>query len=160
VCTCAAERDGRPERMYRNGRPIDQDFSLTESLYWRCPESKIENGHVALDGMRFPDISVNRGRYSEPEDVLIPDCLDFRIATFMVQDIPSPLISESQQQHRFEFRPEHDPCECNYAHSEIRTYKQDVRQLKGKLPENIKLRFRLLLSRKTRVLPAVPATNQ
>ena len=42
----------------------------------------------------FPDASVNRGKYSEPEDVLIPGWLGWGIAAFTVVEIPAQLVSE------------------------------------------------------------------
>lgn len=64
----------RAARMARRGRPVDLNFLADEMLYLRCANSSLNPAHPSRlfpDQIRFyPDQSVNRGKYSEPEDVL------------------------------------------------------------------------------------------
>ncbi len=57
----------------------DNNFTPDEPLYLRLspdgwvPEFAAQR-KIPLNEVRFPDFSVNRGKYSEPEDVLHPSC--------------------------------------------------------------------------------------
>jgi len=58
-------------------RGIDSDFAPDEQLYLRLnptyfPKEYVAAKQVPLNEVRFPDFSVNRGKYSQPEDVLKP----------------------------------------------------------------------------------------
>ena len=121
-----------PERLLQQGRAIDPEFAPGESLYLRySPQIEAtEDLPASAMAIRFPDFSVNRGKYSEPEDVLIPNWPDFGIAAFRVRDVPT---SVSGRGIVYEFKVEHDPLELNYAHSEVRTYKDGKRRREVKL---------------------------
>jgi hypothetical protein len=140
--------------MRRNGRPEDQDFSAEEKLYRRCSRRGIEEivGVKRLTPLSipFPDLSVNREKYGgQPGDVLIPDWPAWGIASWMVEDVPSPLSGTTGTE--FSFRVVHVPEEENFYHSEIRTFRGGVRFLK-KPPDHVKQEFRMRLSARTRVI--------
>lgn len=105
-------------------------------------------------GIKFPDFSVNRGKYSEPKDVLIPSWPNFGIVAFRVGDVP-PSVSSSGI--TYDFKVEHVPCECNYSHSEVRTYKDGKRPRKVN-NQIVKKKFRQILSERTKILrePVTP----
>lgn len=113
--------------MRRNGREIDPEFASDEKLFRRCPADRqgeqIKAGEVHIDRIPFyPDMSVNRSKYSEPKDVLYPDFFQtFGVFSFRVEQIPDA-ISDDTGNH-FEWKPIHVPEENNYGHSELRTFK-------------------------------------
>src|SRR5262249_52309269 len=133
-----------PERIYRNGRPADPDFASEEHLCRRCRIDQIDGDHLARDAIGFPDWSVNRARYSEPGDALLPDWPDWGVASFTVGSVP-PRIS-SPGGPIFEFRVEHVPEENNYAHSEVRSYKGGQHSRELDVPKTVKAEFRQRLS--------------
>jgi hypothetical protein len=76
--------------------------------------------------MQFEDdsgISVTRQNYSEPQDVLEPDCCDGNqrpgsvVLEFAVGDIPQRITGQDGRE--FVFAPKHVPRETCYCHSEI-----------------------------------------
>jgi len=145
-----SSNDGRPERMYRNNRHIDPSFDENENLYNRFKQNYFKDGKFLPEGIRFPDWSVNREKYSEPEDVLIPNYSDWGIIEFKVGAIPQSL--ESLGDVKFDFKVEHDPYDDNYSHSEVRTYKNGVHEKRIDLPKLVKKEFRQRLSEKIIVI--------
>ena len=150
--------DDRPREMFRNGRPVDPDFEPEEELYLRCLPDQVDGQYLLPTAIKFTNQSVNRGRYSKPEWVLIPDWLHLGIASFEVRDVPP--TPESLGDVRYEFKVEHDPFEDNYAHSEIRTYKNGVYEPGAgkKVNSKVKQRFRAIVCDRARILrrPRVP----
>ena len=134
----------RPDRMFRRGRPVDDNFDLSEELYYRCQAQHVDGQWLLPGAIRFPNFSVNRSKYSEPGDVLIPSYQDWGIATFVVKDLPEPESTDKRTE--YEWRVVHDPLEDNYAHSEVRTFKNDVYSENIKVPATIKKKFRQILS--------------
>jgi len=59
--------------MYRRGRPEDQHFEPEELLFRRYLREHWLEGHFSGVGFRFPKQSVDRGKYSEPEDVIFSE---------------------------------------------------------------------------------------
>jgi hypothetical protein len=117
VPTLARER---PERMYQRGRVEDPEFDPGELLYRRYLKEHWIDGTFSNTGFSFPKQSVNREKYSEPEDVLfLPDGTsnaEMGVLEFAVRDIPPTL------QHggpAFLFFPKHVPIEANFSHSEL-----------------------------------------
>ena len=119
----------RPRRMYRNGRPIVDDFLPAERLYRRFKRNELVNGTLVAAALSFPNTgedtgqSVNRSRFSRPQDVLWKDEEETRyegcgVVRFSVSCLPEELIC-SQTKLRYTFFPRHRPLQRNYAHSEI-----------------------------------------
>ncbi len=136
--------------MYRAGRPVDPDFADDELLYNRCRAVHVAEQRLLPEGIKFPDWSVNRSKYSEPDDVLLPSYSDWGIVEFKVDSVPKKLISPGEVV--FEFKVEHDPVEDNYSHSEVRTYKGGVHNKKIDPNTAVKKQFRQMLSDKTRLI--------
>lgn len=130
--------------MYKAGRPVDMNFDENEHLYVRCQKQHIEGEKLLPTGIRFPDWSVNREKYSEPEDVLIPNFSDWGIVQFKVKNVPELL--ESPGDIKYNFKVEHDPLEENYSHSEIRTYKNGHHSKNLEVNKTVKKLFRQILS--------------
>lgn len=153
----------RPDRLFRNGRFNDAGFLPEERLYFRIRKDYVFDGEkIDVTQIRSPDFSVNREKYSLPEDVLIDvSAPDFHIACFQVSDIPLSL-EPSGGGAFYEFRAEHDPDDTlgkeNYAHSEVRSFKnQRTRTIKSfdrkvNLPKSVKLKFRKMIGDKTIII--------
>jgi hypothetical protein len=149
-----------PDRMRRSGRPEDQDFGPDELLYRRYLQSHWVAGHFSDLGFRFSresGQSVNRQRYSEPEDVLFLEGGafddDWGVLEFAVRDIP-PRLPE-QGFPAYIFFPKHVPLELNFAHSEVWC---DLERRTGNYvepPKTVKKLLRAKLSQ--RVFPRIVA---
>jgi hypothetical protein len=118
--TLASER---PERMKRQGRPVDPEFLPAEKLFRRYQRTHIVDGVFTGVGLSFEDApSVNRGKYSEAADVLFSEAEEefagWGVLSWQVQQIPTSL-PEPPEQPRFTIGPKHVPLENNYAHSEV-----------------------------------------
>ena len=110
----------RPDRMYRRGRAEDSEFRPEELLFRRYMKEHWVEGQFTPAGFKFPKQSVNREKYSEPEDVLFAEEASFEgwgVLQFSVSDIPPRLFANEVL--AFIFFPKHVPEEDNYAHSEI-----------------------------------------
>ncbi len=142
--------DNRPERMYRRGRPVDPIFAPSEDLYYRCQLEHVLENRLLPTALRFPDFSVNRAKYSQPEDVLVPSYVLWGIAAFKVEDLPSERQSDANT--FYTWNVVHDPNEDNYAHSEVRTYKNGHYGKDLNVSKMIKKEFRQILSDRARIL--------
>jgi hypothetical protein len=132
--------------MYQRGRPVDPHFEPDERLYLRVHEDHLDSGRLGAGAIRFTEQSVNRGKYSQPEWVLIPRFFDWAIAQFTVQDVPNSIASPGGPV--FTFKTEHLPEQDNYSHSEIRTYKNRAYEKNAgkKVSNKVKLQFRAKLA--------------
>ena len=151
----------RPERMYRRGRPIDPEFLPPELLYYRIGVPGGVGSRPDGVDIRLPEDSVNRGKYSEPADVLYPDCFHLGVAEFPVSGIPAPrsFTDQAGETREFRLRAEHDPYEDNYAHSEVRAFREGTRVKRtGKIPVTIKAEFRQLIAEAMTIRIPVPGT--
>jgi hypothetical protein len=104
--------------MLRMGRPEDPDFSQDEALYQRYLKDHLIDGFFSPAGVRCPKQSVNRGKYSEPEDVVFSETALYAgwgVLHYLVRDL-NPALGDNPA---FSFFPKHDPLDDNYAHSEI-----------------------------------------
>jgi hypothetical protein len=144
--------DALPERMLRRGRGVVENFDPAEPLYRRCTKTEVGVPGSGL-WVRFPDFSVNRGGqgFGPASDVLLPDWPDHGVIQFLVQDIPASINSD--QSTRYEFKPIHVPEDLNYAHSEVRAFKNGAYDrgldVKSKL---VKKQFRQLLGERAVVV--------
>lgn len=126
----------------------DPFFELKEKLFRRFQKSDFdESGKVYPLSINFRNWSVNRSKYSDPKDVLKPNWLKWGVGSFKVQDIPQNLTSPSGS-NNFQFIIKHVPLDTNYAHSEIRTYKNGQYVSDPDPPSVVKKAFRTKLSEK------------
>lgn len=111
-----------PEGMMQRDRPVDDDFKPDEPLYRRVPHEFWDEDRVNIDAVDLPDMSVNRGKYSEPGWVrLIGDEYhDWGVIGFRVEDVP--LEIQHLGTHLFKFRTKHVPHKYNYLHSEVQAF--------------------------------------
>ncbi|MCF8079573.1 MAG: hypothetical protein K9K88_09860 [Desulfobacterales bacterium] len=142
-----------PKRLETGNRPIDPDFNTEERLFQRFNALLEVNGAFYPNSIRFPEFSVNREKYSRPEDVLLPDFDDLGIAAYRVGDIPGPLKTPGGGTNTtYTFGPVHDPIPGNYSHSEVRTYLNGVYKRKKIKSSIIKLEFKARLSEKMEII--------
>jgi len=155
--SAADDLDSYPERLLINGRGLDAHFETTEVLYIRFLSVDSTTGRPSEADFRAPDLSVNRGKYSEPQDVLWGkwDFLsDWGYGSMTVSQVPGSLCDGAGL--TTDFRVEHDPIAGtaeqreNYSHSEIRAYKHGERS--KKLPGTVKLKFRRRIAEAIAVL--------
>jgi hypothetical protein len=139
-----------PERLLCNGRDPDQGFSPTEKLYFRIPPLNADaEPYTELEGDAIQSIpfSVNREKYSNPEDVIALHSIEWGIGFFRVQDIPPQLVTETGI--RFDFRVVHVPLNDesgnNYAHSEVRAFRDGDEVSNRDIGSTIKAALRLVL---------------
>ena len=114
----------RPDRMHRRDRAEDPAFGSDELLYRRYLQAHWIGGCFSPLGFSFSEHSgqsVNRQKYSEPEDVQFFENgtfdNDWGVLEFAVRDIP-PILPEDGAAS-FVFFPKHIPEELNFAHSEV-----------------------------------------
>jgi hypothetical protein len=93
-----------------------------EGLYRRYQVEHFVNGILSNIGLPFPNISVNRGSCSEPDDVLWHDKEERRFDGWGVLGFA---VSEARMELQtgdgrvLDFDLEHKPLDLNYSHSEI-----------------------------------------
>ncbi|MEX1268854.1 MAG: hypothetical protein WEA56_07620 [Balneolaceae bacterium] len=139
-----------PDRMFRNGRKLDQKFDAKEKLFQRFSKLSSLKGAIYPNSIRFPDFSVNREKFSEPLDVLLhdyPNLLKLGVASFKVKDLPGPQkTGDKKKKTTYCFKAEHVPLDDNYAHSEVRVYKNGKYSTKTNVAKTIKTKFRIHLA--------------
>jgi len=138
-----------PERLRRRGRPVDDTFEAEEQLYRACRREHVVETRLLPAAISFRDWSLNRGKYSEPEDVLIGR-EGFGIAKFKVGDVPTSLCSATG--NIFDFRVEHAPEEDNYSHSRIIVGRDGTFRHNLDVPSQVKKSFRQILSDKLTII--------
>jgi hypothetical protein len=126
---------------------------------------------MAVNAVSLPDLSVGRSNFGHPEWLRVdmvedaaghkhPKSYDgWGVIGFRVQDIPTERWVDGVWDYTF--APCHSPEEHNYPHSEVQCFQngEHVAALE-KLPEEMHIRWRELLLRKTEVFlkPHQPAT--
>lgn len=141
-----------PTRLLQSGRPVIPKFAPDELLFMRVQREHVHGDEVDNMAIRFPDFSVNRGEFSEPEDVLLPCYIGMGVCQFNVQDIPPGPHVPDGSSREYTFNVFHVPEEENYAHSEVRAHKDGVHSPKLDLPKSLKKLFRNALRQKMRVV--------
>jgi hypothetical protein len=142
-------------RVHRNGRDPDRQFGLTERLFRRYPEGLLVAGKpVPLVMQLDSGVSVNRERFSEPQDVLEPDCCDGRprpghvVLAFRVSNLPNAISTEDHPERVFQFRLKHTPRETCYPHSEVWSNQSgDVDDDYQRPPKQVRDKLRAALAR-------------
>jgi len=141
-----------PTRLLRNGRPVVPEFAPDELLFMRVTPDKIHADEVDVTAVRFPDFSVNRGKFSEPGDVLLPNHFGMGVCQFEVRDVPPGPYVPVGSKRNYTFKVVHVPNEDNYSHSEVRAHKDGIHKRKLDVPKTTKKWFRDQLRQKMRVV--------
>jgi hypothetical protein len=146
--------------MYREDRDIDPEFLPSELLYYRMRVAgPVGSRPVGGIDIRLPEDSVNRGKYSEPGDVLFPKYFHLGVVQFPVSAIPASRSFTNQQRMTREYalNVEHKPDYDNYAHSNIIAFRDRARAKdSGEIPKTLKSEFRQLIAEAMVICIAVP----
>jgi hypothetical protein len=137
--------------MYRRGRAVVPGFDPDEFLYLRYAREHWVGGQLDPAGLRFPKTSVNRSRFSEPEDALFSEIGKYNglgVVRFGVWEIP-PRVDQDQGP-TYVFFMKHVPLDDNYSHSEIWSDHGPNAGDYRAPSKTAKLRFRLGLCQKIR----------
>jgi hypothetical protein len=154
--------NGYPDRLRANGRSLDNKFTSDERLFLRIHRISPNTEKPEFSDIRCPDLSVNRSKYSDPEDVLWSKfvyLVDWGIGSLTVGQATFGLPSGDGVV--IDFKVEHDPVAAsneapeNFSHCEIRAYK--LGQRRPKVSNALKSEFRQRIAEAVEVLQA-PAT--
>lgn len=132
---------------------VDPIFEPYEPLYMRippqcCTRGELDQPQMAISCIVFPCFSVNRGKYSKPEDV-IKSKPHYGIVTFLVSDVPDQIPEDPS----YTYRIEHDPLHDNHAHTEVRTYKDGIQDRNRNHPgRSVRMKFRAILFDRMKIL--------
>lgn len=143
------------------GLKPDPNFTSDERLFRRIdPDHIDQDNHVMASAVediqeRQPSCSFNRGKYSDPEEVLDPAHPELnRIAYLMAGNLPAPVPHPVNPQDKFGFRLEHLPKETNYSHTEVQVTRNAAAASKLKNPE-LRRQLREALAEKMFVLELI-----
>ncbi len=155
-----------PSYFLADGRGPDLIFEQDELLFFRFNKKHYPSKGERLPSLaiRFPDCSVNREKYSQPSDVLIPfpAWIHYGIAQFPVKTIP-PYLLTNDEARRIEFAPKHDPIDenheifdpeigDNYAHCELRAFENENHLKKeNDIPRLLRKTFRIKIMEGTEI---------
>jgi hypothetical protein len=152
--------------MYRGTRGIDNVFTADERLFMRCErewlaEAPPDPGETQVRlcirpaYIRSTGQSVNRQKYSEFYDVLLPGqtpasarWLYFGVSCLFVSEVPGEIRNAADA--AFQFRPEHAPDTDNYGHCELRAFRGQ--QAAKNVSNTVAKEFRAMLSDRIRVI--------
>ncbi len=154
-------------RVHQNGRLEDPKFRPDEPLYHRFRKDLIVAGKVTpLEILPFRSgsgPSVNRGKYSEPCDVLEPDCCDghdrsqYRVLEFRVEDVPKQIEVNQQNGRNLRFCLKHVPHSTCFSHSEIRCYTEDESGVCIEPPPSVRRKLRAEVARRASIRDCIPS---
>ncbi len=83
------------------------------------------DGKASFLAFELPDMSVNRERHSTAEEArrgFRPE--DWGVVSFLVAEMP-PREALPHEAHCYHFRARHIPEEGNFAHAEVRVWRED-----------------------------------
>jgi hypothetical protein len=104
----------------------DQNFRGVERLFRRVHRDNIKpDGKASFLAFELPDMSVNREDYSTAAEArrgFLPE--NWGVVSIKVGDMP-PRESVPQIAHSYRFRARHAPEAGNFAHSEVRVWRED-----------------------------------
>lgn len=138
----------RPNRLIQDGRESDNQFRWHHLLYQRFTQEDVHEGRLLPARIRYGDPSSNWSKYSKPWDVVF-DNPGEGIAQILVADLPSgipKIIPDGMTSEIHSCRPSHVPLPENYPHSEIWTYKGEVKVKSGRLGSLAKKAFQAEMS--------------
>lgn len=150
----SSSSDPRPVRMYKGDRGVDTCFKGWHQLYRRCKQEDLIDNRLNPTRIKYSNTSVNWSKFSKPWDVIF-DYPDHGVVRFFVRDLPEELPKEKPAAgplpKLYSFVAEHFPEENNYSHSQIMTYKENVR-VTAKLPSTVKKEFKTIMCDRSLVL--------
>lgn len=138
--------------MLTGGRSPFRDFNPEELLYVRFMDGINAKKGLLPSGkstweiqFRIPNQSANRSfPDSEPEDVLLPDYLDWGIVQFQVSSFPTD--HQITTGDLFTMHPIHVPLPQNYYHCHLALFRNQQVEPMEKVGAQAKTHFRNLLN--------------
>ncbi len=118
---------------------LDSSEILYRAFRQICPQNKVSPADI-----KFPDISVNRGCLSKPEDLLVGRMAPVGVFSFLVGDIPTEYRSDDGKE-KYTFLAIEDPQPENSAHAEVRVFINGV-HCKKEPPKGVRRQFRIDLA--------------
>ena len=155
--TYSPDDDVYRQRVHANGRAPDPNFVAAEHLFRRYRKEHLINGKpVPLSIFPLDEpVSTNRSKFSEPQDVLEPDCCDGSersgcvVLDINVSDIPEMLSTEDGTGRVFRFVVVHRPRNLCYPHTVIHCNENgDPEESHQEPPKHLRNKFRAELARK------------
>jgi len=151
----SSEATSRARPIHQDGRSAVDGFDPDEFLYRRYAMVHFMDGQVLPQTISFPKPSFNRGKFSQPADVLHIDCCDGKTLTGwgVLESRASDLCvtAESGDSRRFTMYPKHVPEPTCYAHSELWCASQDSEDAKPSQSAKEKLRIQLSRALKVKI---------
>jgi hypothetical protein len=143
---------GIPEHLHRCDRPVVPNFDTNERLFRRFPPACIGNDIANAVSFDKKKSSVNRSKFSGPDDALWVEKTGEYKGAHGVISFPSGVYSGKSWHSNEKNKPVvtarieqfHDPLQCNYAHTDFRLIESDVDVEKITRP-SIKAQLRDLL---------------
>ena len=129
------------------------NFGPDEDLYRAVDPQHVDTSgpapSVRITAIRFPTLSVNRSQHSRPQSVLVGRYRHSLVWALAVRDLPPADLNHirsglrSGQTDTYTYDVAHDPIfPWNYAHSEIRTFKNGHQHHRTDKPKQIGLDYR------------------
>lgn len=143
-----------PSRLLRNDRPVDPCFEQEEFLYRRFKNDHLCNRQLISTAFKFNNgCSVSRGKYSQPEDVLLPDYNNniWGIASFQVGHVLH-CITCNDSSGQFQFEVRHTPRDLDYPHSDIFAYLRESQEPYTPSSNFISKKFRMSIVRHVNII--------
>ena len=140
----------RPSEMYRDAKPIVQEFDPGEWFYYRVQAAHVQQDETvdAIHIKPCPDTSSNRQRFSKPWYVLYPRSKyeGWAVFKFQQERLCKTVSSDVIGATVYTVGTEHDPRDNNYAHCETRVFRGEDRFL-GDMNRDAKNKLRLALAK-------------
>jgi len=120
----SSENTSQHKPVHQDELPVVETFDDDEVLYRRYLLAHFVDHELVPQHFQFPRPSLNRSRFSQPVDVLHPDCCDGRnlgpgwgVLECSASDVRVSVQSHDHQE--LVLRPMHRPLPTCYAHSEL-----------------------------------------
>ncbi len=143
----------RPAEMYTAGREALQVFEPKEIFYYRVHPSTVSTDDTVDPAhVQCPDLSSNRGKFSQPYYVLYPrkEYGNHAVFKFVLEEL-LPTVSSPDASGGtpvvYDVRTIHDPEDDNYGHCETGIYRDTQHMRSNKIGHGAKKVFREHMSR-------------
>jgi len=156
----SSESTLQPSPTHQDGLPVVEAFDDGEVLYRRYLLVHFIDRELVPQHFQFPRPSFNRSKFSQPDDVLHPDCCDGRVlgSGWGVLECPASdarVSTRSQEDKELVLHPKHVPRQTCYAHSELWCFESE-NGMEVKPSSKVRERLRIKLAKKFN--ERIPAT--
>ncbi len=146
--------------QHQDDLPVVEIFDDNELLYRRYLLAHFIDHQLVPQHFQFPRPSFNRSKFSQPEDVLHPDCCDGKVLEpgwGVLECFASDacVSTQSHDDRKLTLRPKHRPLPTCYAHSELWCFLPDGTETKPSATVREKLRIKLSNIKFNERVPAI-----